>query len=84
MALASRMVDSIRLPRRWKRGGAEAAPPVRRTPVMPRSVATRSTVMSSSVESTSGPGRKSAKSAGMQYVQRRLHRSVRDTRRSLW
>ena len=63
-------------------GRSSGSPPVRRMPVMPFSVATSTTSMSSSTESKCSPGNQSAKSLGMQYVQRRLQRSVTETRKS--
>ena len=60
------------------------SPPVNRTLVMPSLVtAMRSRRVSSSVRSSCSPGNQSSPSAGMQYVQRRLQRSVSDTRRSV-
>ena len=63
---------------------SKGSPPVNRTVLMP----SRSTPMAisrriSSSVSTSAPGIQSSPSAGMQYVHRRLQRSVSETRRSV-
>src|SRR5581483_12403179 len=58
------------------------SPPVSRTPVTPRRVNTSTMrVISSNVRSASR-GSHTMPSSGMQYVQRKLQRSVTDTRRS--
>ena len=63
-------------------GRMSGSPPVSRMLVTPSSTATEITVISSSMLSRWSPGIQSEKSGGMQYVQRRLHRSVTETRRS--
>src|SRR4051812_15757237 len=64
-------------------GLTNGSPPVNRTSRTPSETARRISLTSSSAERRSSPGIQSSPSAGMQYVHRRLHRSVTDTRRSV-
>ena len=63
-------------------GRSSGSPPVNRTSSIPASIPTSRMVINSSVESKSSVGIQAAKSCGMQYVQRRLQRSVNETRMS--
>ena len=63
-------------------GRSSGSPPVNRTSSIPASIPTSRIVISSSVESKSSVGIHAAKSCGMQYVQRKLQRSVNETRMS--
>ena len=75
-AVSATMPDS---PRR-----SSGSPPVNRISVMPSSsTPIRTSRTSSSSVSSVGRGSQSRPSAGMQYAQRRLHRSVREIRRSV-
>src|SRR5690606_37605497 len=65
-------------------GRSSGSPPVNRISLMPnRWTATLNRRTTSSSVSTEGPGNQGRPSGGMQYEHRRLHRSVRDTRRSV-
>src|SRR5699024_536202 len=61
---------------------SNGSPPVSRTSTMPRAAATWATRESSSVVRMFSLESQGTPSAGMQYVQRRLHTSVREMRRS--
>ena len=64
-------------------GRKSGSPPVRRISSIPCETPTLIIEINSSVVSNSSEGNHAAKSCGMQYVQRRLQRSVSETRRSL-
>ena len=64
-------------------GRRSGSPPVRRISSMPCETPTSMMEINSSVVRSSSDGNHAAKSCGMQYEQRRLHRSVNETRRSL-
>ena len=65
-------------------GRSSGSPPVRRTSVTPAETAIATIRTSSSADSRSGLGSQATPSAGMQYVHRRLQRSITDTRKSVW
>ena len=60
-------------------GRSSGSPPVSRTSSMPASIPTSRIVINSSVVNKSSVGIQAAKSCGMQYVQRKLQRSVSET-----
>ena len=64
-------------------GRKRGSPPVRRISSMPCETPTLIIEINSSVVRSSSDGNHAAKSCGMQYEHRRLHRSVKETRRSL-
>ena len=63
-------------------GRKSGSPPVRRISSIPCETPTLIIEINSSVVNNSCDGNHAAKSCGMQYVQRRLQRSVSETRRS--
>ena len=63
-------------------GRSNGSPPVKRTSSIPASIPTSRIVINSSVVNKSSVGIQAAKSCGMQYVQRKLQRSVNETRMS--
>ena len=65
-------------------GRSSGSPPVRRISSIPCETPTSMMEINSSVVRSSSDGNHAAKSCGMQYVQRKLQRSVSETRRSLW
>jgi hypothetical protein len=64
-------------------GRTVGSPPVSLTSVTPRPANTRTTRSISSTDSSSSLASHGSPSAGMQYVQRKLQRSVNETRRSV-